>query len=114
MSEFDLSYYDEEAAGLALEIERKLVILNLDWTDPTVMRMLAKEVLAANNGGREIGSGAEFSRDQTCEELFGLIALMNKLMCEAAEKGVEVHGNDAWKAVARALWLEKEEREANV
>ena len=41
MSEFDLSYYDDEAAGLALEIERKLVILNLDWSDPVVMRTLA-------------------------------------------------------------------------
>jgi hypothetical protein len=114
MSEFDLSYYDDEAAELALEIERKLVILGIDWADMSAMRELAKEVLGVNNDGRQIGSSPEFSRDQTCEELFGLIGLMNKLMGEAASKGVEVHGNEAWKAVAKALWLEKETRESDV
>lgn len=114
MSEFDLKYYDEEANGLALEIERKLVILGIDWHDESSMRALAQDVLGVNHGGRAIGSGAEFSRDQTCEELYGLIGLMNKLMAEAAGKGVEIHGNEAWKAVARALWAEKEVRDTSV
>ena len=109
MSEFDLGYYNDEAAELALEIERKLVILGLNWNDAATMRSLAKEILGVNKAGRQIGTGAEFSRDQTYEELFGLIALMNKLMAEGAEKGVEIHGNAAWKAVAKALWLEKSE-----
>lgn len=111
MGEYDLSYYDEEAGKLALEIERKLVILGIDWRDPTAMRSLAQEVLAVNREGRQIGAGEDYSRDQTCEGLFGLIGLMNMLMGEAASKGVQVHGNEAWRAVARALWDEKAARD---
>ncbi|GAA5175613.1 hypothetical protein GCM10025771_08260 [Niveibacterium umoris] len=114
MSEFDLKYYDSEAGQLALEIERKLVILGIDWNSESGLRALARDVLGVNNGGHAIGSGAEFSRDQASEELYGLIALMNKLMAEAAGKGVEVHGNDVWKAIARALWAEKEVRDTSV
>ena len=114
MSEFDLKYYDEEASKLALEIERKLVILGLDWQSDSTMRTLASEALEVNHSGRQIGSGAEFSQDQAYEELYGLIGLMNKLMGEAAAKGVSVHGNDAWKAIARALWAQTEVRDTSV
>ncbi len=114
MSEFDLNYYNEEASKLALEIERKLLILGLDWQDDSAMRKLALDVLEVNHGGRQIGRSADFSQEQTYEELFGLIGLMNKLMGEAAAKGVLIHGNDAWKAIARAMWAQKEVRDTSV
>lgn len=102
MGEYDLSYYDKEAGQLALEIERKMVILNIDWRDPTRLRELAHRIL-----NEKPGSNAAEQGSKAWAELVGLVNLMNVLMAESATKDVEVHGNEAWKALARALWLER-------
>lgn len=106
MSEYDLSFYQKEVSSLALEIERKLLVLNVDWNDSGAMHELAREVLQP--GTVHAPSEDHSNRVKAARvELFGLVALMNKVMAEAAERGVEVHGNDAWKALAKALWAEK-------
>ena len=104
MGEYDLSYYDKEAKELALEIERKLAILEIDWRDETDMRNLAVNVM---NKQSEMPGVVDVYRATAWVELCGLIGLMNVLMAESAARDVEVHGNDAWKAIARALWSER-------
>lgn len=103
MSEYDLSYYDKEAGELALEIERKMVILSIDWHDPTRLRELARKILNQKDAAQAVAEQGS----QAWVELVGLVNLMNILMAESAAKDVEVHGNEAWKALARALWLER-------
>ncbi len=44
-------------------------------------------------------------------EIFGLAALMLRNMQESAERGYLTHGDSSWKAFAKALWLEHEQRE---
>lgn len=103
MSEYDLSYYEKEAGELALEIERKMVILNIDWHDSTHLRELARKILSVSLSNQNAaGQGSK-----AWTELLGLVNLMNILMAEAAAKDVEVHGNEAWKSLARALWQER-------
>jgi hypothetical protein len=98
--------YEGTAAWIELEIERKLVILGVDWHDEGAMRALAKEALAFNGTGN---GGGDKSVDTIARvELYGLIGLMLRTMEESAGIGREVHGRDAWKAVARALWAEKD------
>lgn len=106
VSEYDLTYYQKETSELSKEIERKLVMVGLDWSDEGLMRDLAREVLS---GSVRMGMGEnETNREKAARvELFGLIGLMNKVMCEAAEHGTVVHGSDAWKAIAKALWAER-------
>lgn len=106
MSEYDLSYYDKEARQLALEIERKLIILDIDWHDERQMRDLAHRVL---NKLPEQEGNVDPHRVTAWFELNGLIGLMNVLMAESAARDVQLHGNEAWKAVARALWMERGE-----
>lgn len=110
MGEYDLSYYDKEAKGLALEIERKLAILEIDWRDEADMRSLAFKVM---NKQSEPPEAADVYRATAWAELCGLIGLMNVLMAESAARDVEVHGNDAWKAIARALWSERATTDRN-
>lgn len=104
MSEYDLSYYRKEGDRLALEIERKLVILGIDWHSESEMRELASRVLAKDKGG---GESFDQHRSVAWFELCGMIGLMNTLMAESADKNVSVHGNDCWKAIAKALWTAK-------
>jgi hypothetical protein len=106
MSEFSLHYYQTEASRLALEIERKLVILGVDWHSPRDMQSLAQRVLETD--AKRISHVSGNSHHEIAWiELCGLIGLMNTLMAGSAEKNVEVHGNEAWKAVSQALWKEK-------
>ncbi|WP_417068932.1 hypothetical protein [Niveibacterium terrae] len=110
MGEYDLSYYDREAGQLALEIERKMVILNIDWRDPTRLRELARKIL-----GEKLSTPNSVEQgSKAWAELVGLVNLMNVLMAESAAKDVEVHGNEAWKALARALWLERGDAGKNI
>jgi hypothetical protein len=104
--EYDLNYYSVEAEKLALEIERKLVILGFDWRDDAAMRRLAQDLLEVRSGVEE-PAGTHDYRDHAWQSLQGLVGLMNVLMAEGASKNVAIHGNDAWKALSRAMWAAK-------
>ncbi len=105
MSEFDLGYYQKEADRLVLEIQRKLVILGLDWQSEAEMRELASRILS--KAPRSVEIFGEYGSTAWLE-LCGLVGLMNTLMAESAGKNVEVHGDECWKAIARALWAAKD------
>ncbi|HEX5127317.1 MAG TPA: hypothetical protein VFW00_11300 [Rhodocyclaceae bacterium] len=100
----DFENYTGTASRVALEIERKLIALGIDWHDDLKLREFAREALSFDASHIKQGDAKQAARI----ECYGLIGLMLKTMEESAENGYEVHGSDVWKALARALWLEKD------
>ncbi|WP_018604828.1 hypothetical protein [Uliginosibacterium gangwonense] len=98
-----------DALQIAHEIGRMLIALRIDWNDAKEMRAIAREALAYHTHGKP---SAPLPRTKL--ELFGLIGLMLKTMEEGAEFHRLIHGNDVWKAMARALWEEKTGRTDNI
>lgn len=110
MAEFE--NHTEQARAIELEIERKGIALGIDWTNPADVRALAHEALDHYAENVQRAARDPHDRRQMAKvELFGLAALMLHTMEESATSGFEVHGGDAWKAFARALWAEKLARE---
>lgn len=103
--------YAREAGQLEREIERKAVILGIDWSDVAQVRELARQALDCKLG--ENNCEPDNPRDRTRIELFGLAQLMLTVMKESAKVDMHTHGGDAWKAFARALWAEHELRQGN-
>lgn len=102
----DFENYEGTAANIALEIERKLIALGVDYRDTHALRGLAREAFEYEKGSRTgmPAMGSEKSK----VELYGLIGLMFTTMREGAQHGRQLHGSDAWKAMAKAMWAEKE------
>lgn len=105
MSEFENQHAD--AAMISAEIARMLVALGIDWTDETRMRVLAREALSFHGLDSFGHLDPEDVTGRSKQRLFGLIALMLRTMEEGAEVGELIHGSDIWKALAKALWTEK-------
>ena len=105
MAGFEL--FSEETRALEKEIERLGVVLKIDWSDEAQVRALAREALA--KGAEDVRESALHQNDYQLKakaELFGLAALMFKIMEKSAEDGIISHGGPAWKAFGRALWNE--------
>lgn len=99
--------YREETAMLEKEIERIGMALDIDWSDDVQVRALAREALS--HGAGEVMESASHPGDYRLRartELFGLAALMLRVMEKSAGEGVLSHGGLAWKAFGRALWEE--------
>jgi hypothetical protein len=109
----DFENYAGTAANIALQIERKLVVLNVDWHDEAALRRLAHEALQYDKNqkfpGFEHGGADQLAHMEIC----GLIALMNKTITEGAIDGQDIHGSEVWKALAKVLWAEKNLSESN-
>lgn len=104
----DFEHYSDTASRIALEIERKLVALNIDWHDDSAMQQLASEALEYDKS-RKFPGLDKGSADQLAHmELCGLIGLMHDTIAEGAIDGQNIHGSEAWKALARALWTVKD------
>jgi hypothetical protein len=103
----DFEHYAGTAANIALEIERKMAALNIDWHDEAAMKALANDALQYNKDQKFPGLGVAPTGQLAHMELCGLIALMNGTITEGALDGQAIHGSDAWKALAKALWSEK-------
>ena len=105
MAEFEDQQGD--ALDISHEIAGKLVALGVDWNDEAQMRVIAREALEFSSSKQNslLASGEPVSRLKL--ELFGLIGLMLKTMEEGASFGGHIHGNEVWKALAKALWEEK-------
>lgn len=100
-------FYSEETQALEQQIERMGIALGIDWSDDAQVRELAREAL--KNGAGNSGEAVKHSdyRQMAKTELFSVAALMLRVMEKSAEnEGVMTHGGPAWKAFARALWLE--------
>lgn len=98
----------KDALQISKELARVLVVLGVDWTNPLQMRELAREALAYKPD--QIHQHIEFTDFEAHARLkfYGLVALMFQTMVEGAEENEQIHGTPVWKAVARALWAEKE------
>lgn len=99
--------YNEETAMLEKEIERLGMALGIDWSDDAQVRSLAREALS--HGASELRASANHAGDYRLRakaELFGLAALMFRIMEKSAGEGVLTHGGPAWKSFGRALWEE--------
>ena len=101
-----------EAAQLETEISRKGVILGIDWENTAQVRKLARQALACNEETMKLDCPLSSPEGIAKLELFGLAQLMLKVMGESAGEGVLTHGGPVWKSFARALWEEKEARNA--
>lgn len=105
----DALRYGQDADAVSLEITRRLIALGADWDNPAQMRTLAEEMLdeTALHRIREQAAGGDHQA-QAKLDLFGLSGIMLMTMEHSADQGILAHGNDAWKAFARALWQAKD------
>ena len=105
--------YVEEAKEIELEIERKGIVLGIDWTDDFQVRALAKEALDQSAAEIKLAASSPIDHKLMAKvDLFGLAAIMLKTMEECAGVGFECHGGPAWKAFGKALWAEVEQRKS--
>lgn len=103
--------YRVDTDEIEREIERKGVVLGIDWSDEPQVRAMAREALDhLQEDVRIAASGPVDHRLLAKVDLFGLAGIMLRTMEESASVGVESHGGSAWKAFAKALWEEKELR----
>ena len=101
--------YSSEARQLEHEIERKGVILGIDWNDAVQVRELARAALDCKIGRANCDIKDPLDRSRV--ELFGLAQLMLTVMKESANADIHTHGGTAWKAFAHALWTEHDLRQ---
>ena len=103
--------YVGDMMAMELEIERKGIVLGVDWTNEVQVRALAREALDHKVADIHLSTAQQVDPLQMAKiNLFGLAGLMLKTMQESAEEGFLSHGGDAWKAFARALWAESRMR----
>jgi hypothetical protein len=104
--------YHQEADAIEKEIERKGIVLGIDWDDEVEMRALAREALQ-HSGAQAVMAHPKDRQAMARTELFGLAALMLKTMAQSAEDGMHTHGGLIWKSFGRALWQEAENMAAD-
>lgn len=103
----DFENYSGTAANIALQIERKLIALGIDWRDEAALKSLAKEALEYDKATTFPGLDGAGEEQLVRMELCGLIALMFHTMTEGATDGQYIHGTEVWKALGRAMWAVK-------
>ncbi|MFZ2853391.1 MAG: hypothetical protein WAZ34_04685 [Rhodocyclaceae bacterium] len=100
-------HYAADTQEIELEIQRRGIILGIDWNDETQVRALAREALSHTPQKSGISTSAPVDyRLMAKLDLFGLAGLMLKTMEESAIVGIESHGGPVWKAFSKALWIE--------
>jgi hypothetical protein len=105
--------YTENAKEIELQIERKGVVLGIDWNNDAQVRSLAREALDHSAKDLKISASAPVDYQLLAKlDLFGLAAMMLRTMEESASVGFESHGGVAWKAFAKALWAEANYRKS--
>jgi hypothetical protein len=105
--------YSQEIREIEQEIERKGIALGINWDDDAQVRSLAREALDHATGEVKISASDPVDpRLMAKLDLFGLAGIMLRTMEESATVGIESHGGAAWKSFARALWAEKQTRDA--
>jgi len=99
--------YGESTKEIEHEIERKGIVLGIDWTDEHQVRTLAREALShLKEDLQTAAANPDDYRLRAKIDLFGLAGIMLKTMAESADNGIQSHGGEAWKAFAKALWAE--------
>lgn len=104
--------YGASTREIEHEIERKGIVLGIDWSDEVQVRGLAREALGnLQDTLKTAAANPDDLRLRAKIDLFGLAGIMLKTMEESADNGIQSHGGDAWKAFAKALWAEAAMRE---
>ncbi len=100
--------YRDSTRALELEIERRGIILGIDWSDEVQVRALAREALQRAKEDAKLVASSEIPDPLLMArvDLFGLAGIMLKTLRESAEEGILSHGGPAWRAFAKALWSE--------
>lgn len=101
-------FFNEETQMLEKELARLGYALGIDWSNDAQVRALAREALSG--GHKQMDESAKQATNYSLRaktELFGLAALMLRVMEKSADGGAMSHGGPAWKAFGRALWEEK-------
>lgn len=96
--------YAAEADAIELELIRKGIALGIDWDDHQQVRVIAAHAIDCRP--HEIDCHLEDPINAARFRLFGIAQLMLQVMRQSAEHDLHTHGGPAWKAFARALWLE--------
>lgn len=104
--------YSREAQQIEHEIERKGVVLGIDWNDEAQVRQLAREAIECRLDPEHPECTSSNPQTRARIELFGLAQLMLTVMKESANQNLITHGGAAWKAFAKALWDEHEQRDS--
>jgi hypothetical protein len=105
--------YSQEIREIEQEIERKGIALGINWDDDVQVRSLAREAFDHAIGEIKISASAPVDPKLMAKlDLFGLAGIMLRTMEESATVGIESHGGAAWKSFAKALWAEKQTRDA--
>lgn len=104
--------YSREAQQIEHEIERKGVVLGIDWNDAAQVSQLAREAIECHLDPEHPECSSSNPQTRARIELFGLAQLMLTVMKESANQDLITHGGAAWKAFAKALWAEHEQRDA--
>lgn len=104
MPEFE--NYAAEARQLEIEIERKGVILGIDWNNEAEVRRLARRALKSHGDTIELMDPPDTLKGKVTLEIIGLSQLMLKVMQQSADDGIHTHGGPVWKSLGRALWEE--------
>ena len=103
--------YGADTGEIELEIERKGIVLGVDWSDEVQVRALAREALDHLQQYITLATYGQLNYQLLVKvDLFGLVRIMLTTMEESASIGIMSHGGGAWKAFAKALWAEKELR----
>lgn len=102
--------YIQGSDDIALEIERKGIILGIDWDNEAQVRALANEALnhLKDDTRLSLTNPMDFQA-RAKVALFGLAGLMLKTMQQSADEGLVTHGSPIWKTFAKALWSESKE-----
>jgi len=96
------------AHELEVEIERMGIALGINWNDEFQVQSLAKEAMEhAQEAIAQYERNHNDFHQKAKMELFGLAAMMMKLMGESAGLGIHSHGGSAWKAFSKALMREQ-------
>lgn len=98
--------YDKESRQIELEIERKGVVLGIDWNNEPQVRAIARKGLNSSPEESDVAFRHLRWNDRAMLELFALSQLMLTVMQQSAAEGLETHGGPVWKALGRALWIE--------
>lgn len=98
--------YFREAQQIELEIERKGIVLGIDWDNEPQVRAIARKALAGSQEQTDAAFHGLRWNDRAMVELFALSQLMLTVMQQSAGAGMQTHGGRVWKSFGHALWME--------
>lgn len=99
--------YARDSREIEREIERKCIVLGIDWRDEVQVRALVQEALKHSTDEARLAAKSPVDRKLLAKVgLFGLVWLMLKILEKSARLGIEIRGGEVWNSFVRSLWAE--------